>query len=313
MDVDIVNTFSESVFIASQRKMTILVKAWDKYDSNMKLSPDLASQEVEIGKINPKKWDNFVVKVDGKMYHRLYNNRNGSVSDRIVVPEDYRREILKEIHDRSHLGWKICMHNLNKVAYWPGMIKDLKTYCNSCEQCQHGNPYTQKTAGPLQQYHHNRRFEQIHLDTWSGVGTSKLGNKAVLVMTDRATRFVMAVPIADKKAPTIAKAFVANWIHTFGIPENILTDGINSTTGETPYFLVFGRKPRTVLEMLYKVAPNTDPNPHWRDNFVVSIHQGLMKAAANIKEAQKVAAEHWTNHIRSCTFKPGDLVMLRTH
>src|SRR3954463_9982277 len=65
---------------------------------------------------------------------------------------------------------------------------------------------------------------------------------------------------------------------------------INSTTGETPYFLVFGREPRTVLEMLYKVAPNTDPNPHWRDNFVVSIHQGLMKAAANIKEAQKVAA-----------------------
>src|SRR3954447_26716538 len=79
MDVDIVNTFSESVFIASQRKMTILVRAWDKYDSIMKVSPDLTSQEVEIGKINPKKWDNFVVKIDGKMYHRLYNNRNGSV------------------------------------------------------------------------------------------------------------------------------------------------------------------------------------------------------------------------------------------
>src|SRR3954468_22537628 len=29
---------------------------------------------------------------------------------------------------------------------------------------------------------------------------------------------------------------------------------INSTTGETPYFLVFRREPRTVLEMLYKVA-----------------------------------------------------------
>src|SRR4051794_39709100 len=38
-----------------------------------------------------------------------------------------------------------------------------------------------------------------------------------------------------------------------------------------------------------------------------------MKAAANIKEAQKVAAERWTDRIRSRTFKPGDLVMLRTH
>src|SRR3954454_14642535 len=96
MDVDIVNTFSKSMFIASQCKITILVRAWDKYDSIMKISPDLTLQEVEIGKINPKKWDNFVVKVDGKMYHRIYNNRNGSVSDRIVVPEDCRHEILKD-------------------------------------------------------------------------------------------------------------------------------------------------------------------------------------------------------------------------
>src|SRR4051794_9968530 len=229
MDIDIVNTFSESVFIASQRKMTTLVRAWDKYDSIMKVSPDLASQEVEIGKINPKKWDNFVVKVDGKMYHRLYNNRNGSVSDRIVVPEDYRREILKEIHDRSHLGWKICMHNLNKVAYWPGMIKDLKTYCNSSKQCQHGNPYTQKTAGPLQQYHHNHRFEQIHLDTWSGVGTRKLGNKKIIVCLQK--------HISDKKN------FWEPYLITAVLEYNCT---VNSTTGETPYFLVFRREPRTV-------------------------------------------------------------------
>src|SRR4051812_49351149 len=76
MDVDVVNTFSESVFITSQRKMTIFIRAWDKYDSIVKVSPDLALHKVEIGKINPKKWDNFVVKVDGKMHHRLYNNRN---------------------------------------------------------------------------------------------------------------------------------------------------------------------------------------------------------------------------------------------
>jgi hypothetical protein len=79
--------------------------------------------------------------------------------------------------------------------YWKGMYSDVKLFCNSCEQCQKGNPYTAKTAGPLQEYQHMRRFEQVHLDIWSGVPTSKLGHIGVLVMTDRATRYVMTVPI----------------------------------------------------------------------------------------------------------------------
>jgi hypothetical protein len=79
--------------------------------------------------------------------------------------------------------------------------------------------------GPLQEYQHSRRFEQVHLDIWSGVPTSKLGHIGVLVMTDRASRYVMAVPIRNKQADTITKIFITHWVKIFGIPEGILTDG----------------------------------------------------------------------------------------
>src|SRR5215472_6848877 len=104
------------------------------------------------------------------------------------------------------------------------MYKDMKAYCESCKECQEGNPYTAKTHGPLQEFKIFRKFEMIHIDLWSGVPKSS-GNVAVLVITDRATRFCLGIPIRDKTAQTVAKAFIDNWVKVFAMPEAIMTDG----------------------------------------------------------------------------------------
>ena len=115
---------------------------------------------------------------------------------------------------------------MQRLVFWKNMYKEMKAYCNSCKQCQEGNPYTVKTSGKLQEWDRCRKFEVVHLDTWSGVPKAlHTNNEAVLVITDRATRFCVAVPIREKTAECIAKAFVQNWIRIFAIPECILTDG----------------------------------------------------------------------------------------
>ena len=41
--------------------------------------------------------------------------------------------------------------------------------------CQKGNPYTARTQAPLHEFREYQKFELIHLDLWSGTGTSSLG------------------------------------------------------------------------------------------------------------------------------------------
>ena len=222
----------------------------------------------------------------------------------------------------------------------------------------------------------------VHLDLWSGVPTSTSGYVAVLVLTDRATRYCMGIPLRNKKADTVAQAFINHWVKYFAVPEGIMTDGgpefkgvweeitkllkiqhfvttpyhpqanglvesknkmmiqilekhcndkqrqwdkyvpmavleyncvENTTTKETPYFLVFGMEPRTPLEIVFKILPfeAATNSKNWREDFLRTLHDGLKRAGDNIQAQQKLNAERWMSKVRVREFKPGDKVMIR--
>ena len=46
----------------------------------------------------------------------------------------------------------------------------------------------------------------------------------VLVMTDYVTKWVVAVPIKDATAATVAEAMYKHWITIYGVPEEIISD-----------------------------------------------------------------------------------------
>ena len=47
----------------------------------------------------------------------------------------------------------------------------------------------------------------------------------MLVITCFATKFSMAIPLRDRTAVTVARAFVDFWIADKNIPEKLITDG----------------------------------------------------------------------------------------
>jgi len=373
----------ETRFMKAQRKDPCLRNIWTAYDRLFKEYPSLGmDQDIEI---NPSLWNSYVVKSDGKVYHRLYSDKwhksNKIGVDRLVIPEKFRVLVMKEFHNKHQYSFKKCYISMQQAVFWNNMYRDMKTFCESCLECQEGNPYTTKTSGKLQKLKDFRKFELIHLDLWSGVPKSTQGNEAVLVMTDRATRYCMGVPIRNKEAPTVAKAFIDHWVKTFGMPEGIMTDGggefkgvweeiykmlkirhfvttpyhpqanglvesknkamiqtlekhcystqknwdkyvamavleynctMNSTTQETPYFLVFGMEPRTPLELLLKINPYDESfsSKHWKTEFLMTLFQGLKRASSKIQEQQKRNAERWLAKVNSRTFKVGEMVMI---
>lgn len=122
------------------------------------------------------------------------------------------------------------------------------------------------------------------------LGTVK-GKEYVLVITDYLTRFVVAVPVKNKKASTIAREMMKSWIAYFGWPESIITDkgtefkGIfaelvsmyntvhKTTTGYKPSSNgVVERFNKTMVEMLTKKLDGTT-SLCWEDVVPIIVNQ----------------------------------------
>jgi hypothetical protein len=76
----------------------------------------------------------------------------------------------------------------------------------------------------MQVYHPSRRFEFVAVDILEICPQYRDGNKKVIVMGGMFTRFMIAVPVCDETAATVASTLLDRWILLFGPPEKLLSD-----------------------------------------------------------------------------------------
>lgn len=144
-------------------------------------------------------------------------------SIRPYIPKDWRKRIFDEIHNIAHPGIKATLRLLQARFVWPGMRKDTCTWCKQCILCQKSK-VTRHTRSVLSEFPiPQERFIRVHLDIIGPLAPSK-GNRYLLSMIDRYTRWPEVVPIPDQTAETIADCFVQHWVARFGVPEVITTD-----------------------------------------------------------------------------------------
>jgi len=67
-------------------------------------------------------------------------------------------------------------------------------------------------------------FEKCALDIIGPMTEIMSGNKYILTFQDDLSKFIVAIPIPQQDAETIAKEFVLNIVLKFGAPAQILTD-----------------------------------------------------------------------------------------
>ena len=68
-------------------------------------------------------------------------------------------------------------------------------------------------------------WERLHMDIWSPAGASSKGNVYVLAFVDTVSKYVVAVPIRNKTAKTVAKVFVEKVVAVYGPPQELYCDG----------------------------------------------------------------------------------------
>jgi len=158
------------------------------------------------------------------------------VIHQVVIPPLYRPEILRLAHDTplaGHLGVNKTYRRILNHFYWPGIRKDVKSFCKTCSACQQvGKPNCKPPLAPLKPIPAvNEPFSQVVIDCVGPLPKTRAGNQYLLTIMCLSTRFPEAVPLRNIKAPSIVKALLK--FFTFvGLPRSIQSDqGSNFMSG----------------------------------------------------------------------------------
>eukprot|EP00122_Pirum_gemmata_P007107 Pgem_evm2s6513 len=145
-------------------------------------------------------------------------------SHKFYVPEEYRRAFLFWVHSvrtSAHRGIGATRKKLSKIAYWPGLSKDVEKYVKSCWVCER----TKKSNAPqvrgvLQRPY---AFELISVD-YVGPRIINSVKYWYLVIIDHCTRFMVTTVTINANGDFAGRCLRDLWVPYFSAPRVVLSD-----------------------------------------------------------------------------------------
>ena len=143
---------------------------------------------------------------------------------RRVPPVAERPALIRSVHDQvGHWGVGKTLYLAAKNWFWAGMSNDVKNYVAACDACQH-----EKASFKLRTTLHPlpiaRLFERVSLDLVGPLVTTRKGNQHLVVAIDGYSKYVIAAPIPNKLASTVADFFLQQVICRISCPVTVRTD-----------------------------------------------------------------------------------------
>lgn len=142
---------------------------------------------------------------------------------RPYLPEEFRRAAFDALHEISHPGIRTTRKLISQKFFWPSMNRDAGTWAKQCIQCQRCK-VQRHTTSSLSTFAPSDRFQHVHIDIVGPLPTSPQGQRYLVTMIDRATRWPEAIPTDDTSAETVAKIVYEHWITRFGAPKLMTSD-----------------------------------------------------------------------------------------
>ena len=158
-------------------------------------------------------------------YRRGSQNTNANALSRIgcvskesersdEFDEDRKRQILHEFHDSpvgGHRGMNKTYRAIKSQYLWPNMRREVEEYVKQCRSCQVNKILTPKHKAPMEITTTAKHpFDKCYLDIVGPLPVTQGNKKYILTFQDDLSKYVVAVPIGQQDAETVARAFVAN-------------------------------------------------------------------------------------------------------
>ncbi|GCB83951.1 hypothetical protein scyTo_0024658, partial [Scyliorhinus torazame] len=161
--------------------------------------------------------------IDGVVRERTTDGKPGP----IAVPITVRPLLIHTVHNQpcgGHDGVRRTCDTLRRQYVWPGLRQQVHTWVQGCQDCQRTARKPPRYVAPLRPLRVSRVNQLVGIDLTGPLTTSHRGNKYILVAVEYLTRHHVAVAIPDKRAETVARAFLEHYVLRHGVPERVLSD-----------------------------------------------------------------------------------------
>ena len=224
----------------------------------------------------------------------------------LVIPESLVRLVLQLLHespDAAHAGIDKAVKTARTRYYFPAMEKKIADHVRRCQKCPYYKDSTRAPSPALTYDVPDRPWVRVHCDTLSGFTTTARMNRYLVVFIDAFSRWCELVPVTDKSAVTVARAFLDNVVNRHQSPETLVSDNGTEFANEVlkelcgllgvkkiqilPYRPqangLCERLNRTILGMLRVVIPRDDLEwDHWIPTVQAAINSSYHRSLGDI-------------------------------
>ena len=302
---------------------------------------------------------------------------------KIVPPEIDRYQLFLEVHEgvfSGHLRQAKVHSQLNRHYWWPGMHRDIDTWCRACIKCAKRRVGQANRPG-LTPIPVGGPFDRVGVDVLQ-LPKTRQGNKYAIVFMDYLTKWPEVYATPDQTAPTIAKILVEEVISRHGVPTELLSDrgpsflsklllavcdclgvkkvntsayhpqsdglverfnrtltdmlakrvspgtiewderlpyvlfsyraSLQSSTGESPFYLLYGRDPQLPTETALSVSVDRSivELDDYKSQMVEKMSSAWSLARTAVKRAQKTQKRQYDKSANNTRFSVGDRVFV---
>lgn len=161
--------------------------------------------------------DDYVLDDDNVLY---YAPRGEKLT--LALPRTMVAGALALVHSTNgHPGIAITTLIMKTKFSWPTMRRDVREYVKSCG-CRRRKRSSSRKVGMLPA-RFLRPWEVLEMDIQDLHQLSSAGNRYLLVVVDKATKFLFGFPLPSKEAVEVSRKLM-ELILTFGVPVRIQSD-----------------------------------------------------------------------------------------
>jgi len=143
----------------------------------------------------------------------------------LVVPASFQKKVLHLEHDATlagHPGESRSYAAMRRYYYWVGMAADVVSYVRNCDSCARHRVRTLARRSTLTLFPATMPFQDIAADLYGPLERTAAGHRFILVITDRFTKLVRAIPMDGMSAGDCASVVLDYWVGAYGPPDRLL-------------------------------------------------------------------------------------------
>jgi len=122
-----------------------------------------------------------------------------------------RERILRLEHETTsagHPGKSRMYAAMRRYYYWPGMASDVVLHVRNCASCARGRVRPLRAVAALQLFLAMLPFQDVATDLFGPLARTAAGNEYIMVITDRVSKLVRAIPMGKVRAVDCASVLL---------------------------------------------------------------------------------------------------------